>query len=624
MTVRPHAEKLTVENTPKSIEILEQVSLRLAGDSGDGIQLIGSQFTVSTAILGNDLATMPDYPAEIRAPAGSLGGVSGFQINFSSKAIYTPGDIIQVLLAMNASALKVNIGDLEQGGIIIANTDYFAEKNLKLAGYDSNPLEDGSLTKYRVYQVPITSLTREAVEQVGLKPKEAERCKNFFSLGLVYWLYDRPIEPTIKWLDEKFAKHAELHQANELALKAGYDYGRTAETFPVQYRIEPARLEPGTYRQIRGNDAAALGLIAAAHRADKQLSYVSYPITPASEILHELVKRKDIGVKVFQTEDEIAAMCAVIGAAYGGALAATGTSGPGMALKSEAIGLAVMLELPCVIINVQRGGPSTGLPTKSEQADLFQAMMGRHGECPVPVIAAQSSADCFHSVYEAFQVAVKYMTPVIVLSDSYLANSAEPWRIPNIEDLPKIEVNHDIDPATFQPYSRDENLSRPWALPGTPGLAHRIGGLEKQDITGDVSYDPLNHQRMCELRAAKIAKVAESFLEQEVFGDRSGDLLLVSWGSTFGAVRTAVMRAREKDLSVAHVHLRHIYPMPRNLGDILAGFKKVLVPELNLGQLIWFLRSIYLIDAMSFTKIQTKPFTVSELLEKIEQTLKEG
>lgn len=612
---------MAVDAVSKPIETLEEVTVRFAGDSGDGMQLAGGQFTVASVIAGNDVATLPDYPAEIRAPAGSLAGVSGFQINFSSTRVYTPGDRVQVLVAMNPAALKVNLRDLEEGGIIIANSDGFNAQTLKLAGYTSNPLEDGSLAAYQLFSVPIKQLTREAVEETGISVKETDRCKNFFCLGLLYWLYDRPLEPTQRWIAAKFAGKEQLAKANERALLAGYSFGETTEMFPVHYRVERARLEPGLYRTIRGNEATALGLIAAAKQAGKTLFYASYPITPASDILHELARHKNFGVKTLQAEDEIAAMCAVIGAAYAGAFGATGTSGPGMALKMEAIGLAVMLELPCVIINVQRGGPSTGLPTKTEQADLLQAVVGRNGECPVPVIAPQSPSDCFYAMFDAWRIAVRYMTPVIVLTDGYVANSAEPWKIPNVEDLPTIEVKHPTDAEGFAPYARDENLARPWAIPGTPGLAHRVGGLEKEHITGEVCYDPKNHQLMCDLRAAKVAKAAEIIPPQDVFGDPSGELLVVSWGGTFGAARMAVERARAAGRDVSHAHLRYLMPFPANLGSILSGFRKVLVPELNLGQLKMLLRAKYLVDAVGLNKVQGLPFTISELTSKIDEML---
>lgn len=603
--------------TNKVIEEIPSAIVRFAGDSGDGMQLVGTQFTNATAIVGNDLATLPDFPAEIRAPAGSLAGVSGFQINFASSDIHTPGDTVNTLVAMNPAALKVNLPDVEHGGYLIVNSDAFTPMGLKLAAYDENPLEGDRLQGYHVYKVPMTKLTLEAVKETGLKPKDAERCKNFFALGLVYWLYDRPLEPTLRWFDQKFGQRPDVRTANELALRAGFNYGMTAEMFQVHYRVRPAPQPPGTYRKIRGNDATAYGLMAAAWQADKKLFFASYPITPASDILHELVKQKNFGVKVFQAEDEIAAMCAAIGAAYGGAFAATATSGPGLALKSEALGLAVMVELPVVIVNVQRGGPSTGLPTKTEQSDLLQALAGRHGECPLPVLAAQSPSDCFWAAFEAFRIAVKYMTPVVVLTDGYLANGSEPWRVPEVDALPRINVCHDFKPEGFQPYSRNEDLARPWALPGTPGLAHRIGGLEKEHITGKVSYDPENHERMTRLRAQKVAKVVESIPDQQVFGESSGELLVVSWGGTFGAVRTAVERAQAAKMSVSHAHLRYLNPMPANLGAILKRFDKILVPELNLGQLLLLLRANYLVDARGANKVKGQPFRSSEVLDHI-------
>jgi 2-oxoglutarate/2-oxoacid ferredoxin oxidoreductase subunit alpha len=623
MSEQPPIMKAPTDGRRKPVEVVEQATVRFAGDSGDGVQLAGAQFTTTTAIFGNDLATLPDYPAEIRAPASSLAGVSGFQISFSSNEIYTPGDVIQTLVVMNAAALKVNIADLEEGGILIANTDGFARSNLRLAGCATNPLEDGSLSKYRVFAIPIATLAEQAVEATGLTHREAERCKNFYALGLVCWLYERALEPTLAWLRAKFGDKPVLLKASELALHAGFNYGETTDSLPAQFHVDPAKLRPGRYRKIRGNEATALGMIAAAHKAGKQLYYASYPITPASDILHELARHESIGVKVFQAEDEIAAMCSVVGAAYGGAFAATGTSGPGLDLKTEAIGLAVMLELPCVIVDVQRGGPCTGLPTKTEQADLLQVYGGRHGECPVPIIAPQLPSDCFNAVYEAFQIAVKYMTPVFVLSDAYLANGAEPWRIPLVEELPPFNIRHDYPVQDFQPYSRDENLARPWAVPGTPGLAHRVGGLEKEHLTGAVSYTPENHQQMVNLRAAKIAKVVESIPDLEVLGDRSGELLVVSWGSAYGEVLTAVQQARREGLPVSHVHLRWLRPMARNLGTILKNFRKVLVPEMNLGHLAKLIRADYLVDARSFNKVEGKPFAVAEILGAIRKVLKE-
>jgi len=605
----------------KWIEGRETVTVRFAGDSGDGMQLTGGLFSSSTALSGHDLATFPDFPAEIRAPAGTLPGVSAYQVNFSSTDIFTPGDRVDTLVVMNAAALKVNLPEVEKGGNIIVNQDGFGPNQLKLAKYETNPLEDRSLAGYRLFEVPITQMTRTAVESVGLTGKDADRCKNFFALGIVYWLYDRPLELTVRWLGQKFADNSQLREANELALKAGYHFGETAEYFQNQYKVGRARLEPGLYRKVRGNEAMALGMIAAAHKAGKPLFYASYPITPASDILQELSKHKDFGVKTFQAEDEIAAMAAVIGAAYGGVLAATATSGPGMALKTEALGLACMLELPCVIINVQRGGPSTGLPTKTEQADLFQAVLGRNGEAPIPVLAAKSPSDCFATAYEAFRIAVRYMTPVILLSEGYTANSSEPWKVPNADDLPKIEIKYAEDPAGFQPYARNEDLARPWAIPGTPALAHRIGGLEKRDVTGDICYEPLNHQRMCELRAAKVDKIAESIPEQTVNGPERGKLLVVSWGGSFGAVHTAVEQARQKGLDAAHAHLRYLRPFPANLGDLLSRYETVLVPELNLGQLQMLLRARYLVNVQGLHKVQGKPFTIREVLSRIEEVL---
>ncbi|MCX7011921.1 MAG: 2-oxoacid:acceptor oxidoreductase subunit alpha [Candidatus Sumerlaeota bacterium] len=613
-------------NTPqKPRETMEAVAVRFAGDSGDGMQMVGSLFTATSALMGNDLATLPDYPAEVRAPAGSLGGVSGFQVNFSSTDVYTPGDTVNVLVALNPAALKVNLRDLQKRGILIANSDTFNDNGLKLAQYTSNPLEDGSLADYQVQALPITRMTREAVAPTGLKGKDADRCKNFFALGLVYWLFDRDLQPTLDWLTQKFAKLPAVKEANERALKAGYYYGETAEMIQVQYTVQKARLPKGLYRKIGGNEAVALGMAVAAKRAGKTLFYGSYPITPASEILHELARLKNYGVVTFQAEDEIAAMCSVIGAAFGGAFAASGTSGPGLSLKTEALGLAVMLELPCVVVDVQRGGPSTGLPTKTEQGDLYQALFGRHGECPLPVLAPLSPSDCFHATYEAFQLAAKYMTPVIVLSDGYLANGAEPMRVPKVEELPAFDIRHPVDPTGFEPYARNADLARPWALPGTPGLAHRIGGLEKQDVTGDVSYDPENHERMCRLRAEKIAKVAESIPDQEVLGDGAGaDLLVVSWGSAYGAVRTAFERARAQGLSVAHLPLRYLNPMPRNLKEIFPRYKKILVAECNLGQLRDVLQARYVRPMEGLNKIQGRPFAAAEVLAGIEKALRKA
>lgn len=604
----------------RNVEVkeLEQVTIRFAGDSGDGMQLAGSQFTNTSAIVGNDVATLPDFPAEIRAPAGSLPGVSGFQIHFAGHDIYTPGDQPDVLVAMNPAALKTNLRDLVPGGLIIVNTDEFNETNLKKAGYETNPLDDRSLAGYQVVKVPITRLNAEALKDSGLSPQQIDRCKNFFALGLMYWLYDRPLEPTMRWIDDKFSKNPQVAEANKRTLKAGYHFGETAELFTVHYRVPPAHLPPGRYRNITGNEATALGFLTASQLSGRPLFYGSYPITPASDILHELARFKNFGVRTFQAEDEIAAIGAAIGAAYGGAIGLTGTSGPGFALKSEALNLAVMTELPLVVIDVQRAGPSTGMPTKVEQADLLQALFGRNGESPVAVVAPATPGDCFTMAIEAVRIAIKYMTPVVFLSDAYLGNSSEPWRIPSLEDLPRIDVRFATDPATFQPYARDpETLARPWAIPGTPGLEHRIGGLEKSDITGNVSYDPENHHRMVTLRAARIARIANDIPNVEVYGEPEGDLLVLGWGSTYGFIRSAVQRVQAEGLAVSHAHLRYLNPFPPNLGEVLAGFRKVLIPELNLGQLLLLIRGRYLVDAVGLHKVAGRPFRVAEIQEKI-------
>jgi 2-oxoglutarate/2-oxoacid ferredoxin oxidoreductase subunit alpha len=606
-----------------AFEELESVVIRFAGDSGDGMQVTGTQFTNTSAVLGNDVSTMPDFPAEIRAPAGTLAGVSGFQVNISSHDIYTPGDAPQVLVAMNPAALRANIGDLEPGGTIIANTDEFTPNNLRRANYEANPLEDGSLRSYRVIAVPISTLNRNALSDIeGLSNKDKDRCKNFFSLGLTFWMYDRQVETTLQWLAEKYAKRPAVVEANTRALKAGYHYGETTEAFRTRYRVPKAVLPPGVYRKITGNEAAALGLVTAARRAGKPLFYGSYPITPASGILHELAALKQFDVRTFQAEDEIAAIGAVIGAAFGGAFAVTATSGPGIALKSEAMNLAIVLELPMVIADIQRGGPSTGLPTKTEQSDLLQVMFGRNGESPIPVIASCTPADCFTMAIEAFRLAVRAMTPVIFLSDGYLAESAEPWRIPDPEELPAIEVKHRTDPDGFLPYLRDEfTLGRPWALPGTPGLEHRIGGLGKQDVTGNVSYTPQDHEQIVKIRAEKVARLANTIPEQPVFGPSEGDLLVVGWGGTYGAIRQAVALAQAQGQSVSHAHIRYLNPFPRNLGDVLSRFKKVLVPELNLGQLALLLNARFPVRVAQLNKVQGRPFKISELQRKIEELL---
>lgn len=616
-------ESTTILNNveEKHIEELEAVTIRFAGDSGDGMQLTGTQFTNTSAVVGNDISTLPDFPAEIRAPAGSLPGVSGFQLNFSNHDIRTPGDEPNVLVAMNPAALKVNLADLEQGGILIVNTDAFSENNLKKAGYPANPLEDDSLSGYRLFKLPITTLNRAALrDEVKLPSKEIDRCKNFWALGLMYWLYDRPLDPTMRWIEAKFKKNAEVVKANATALKAGFAYAEAAEIFTTHYRVRRAAITPGKYRNITGNEATALGCVAASVLSTRPLFYASYPITPASDILHELSMRKNFGVKTFQAEDEIAAVCAAIGAAFAGQLGLTGTSGPGLALKSEAIGLAVMTELPLVVINVQRGGPSTGLPTKTEQADLLQAMFGRNGECPVAIVAPATPGDCFHMAVEAFRIATKHMLPVIYLSDGYLANGAEPWRLPEMDELPQFEVNFHKDPSNFHAYDRDpQTLSRPWAIPGTPGLEHRIGGIEKQDITGNVSYDPENHMHMVWTRAEKVARIADDIPELEIFGEAEGRLLVIGWGSTHGSITSAVEEMQRRGKSVSSVHLRHLNPFPRNLGEIIGKFDRVLVPELNMGQLAMLLRARYLVPAISFPKVKGKPFKISELTAKMDE-----
>jgi 2-oxoglutarate ferredoxin oxidoreductase subunit alpha len=616
-------ESMTILNNveAKHIEELETVTIRFAGDSGDGMQLTGTQFTNTTAIVGNDISTLPDFPAEIRAPAGSLPGVSGFQLNFSNHDIRTPGDEPNVLVAMNPAALKVNLADLEPGGILITNTDAFNENNLKKAGYEQNPLEDGSLSGYRLFKLPITTLNRAALrDEVKLPSKEIDRSKNFWALGLMYWLYDRPLEPTQRWIEAKFARNAEVAKANQTALKAGFAYAEAAEIFTTHYRVRKAAISPGKYRNITGNEATALGFVAASVLAERPLFYASYPITPASDILHELSIRKNFGVKTFQAEDEIAAVCAAIGASFAGQLGLTGTSGPGLALKSEAIGLAVMTELPLVVIDVQRGGPSTGLPTKTEQADLLQAMFGRNGECPVAIVAAATPGDCFHMAIEAFRIATKHMLPVIYLTDGYLGNGAEPWRVPRMEELPRFTVNFAKDANGFYPYKRDpDTLARPWALPGTPGLEHRIGGIEKQDVTGNVSYDPENHMHMVITRAEKVARIADDIPDLEIFGESEGRLLVIGWGSTYGAITSAVEDMQARGKSVSSVHIRHLNPFPRNLGEILGRFDRVLVPELNMGQLAMLLRARYLVPAVSFPKVKGKPFKISELTAKMNE-----
>jgi len=604
------------------LEELETVTIRFAGDSGDGMQLTGTQFTATSAIVGNDISTLPDFPAEIRAPAGSLPGVSGYQLNFSSRDIRTPGDEPNVLVAMNPAALKTNLPDLESGGILVVNTDAFVEGNLKKAGYATDPLEDGSLAGYRVFKIPITTLTLNALEAVKIPHKQQERSKNFFALGLMYWLYDRPLDPTFRWINDKFSSTPDIGLANTLAVKAGYNYADTTEMFTSHYHVGKARIKPGKYRNITGNEATAIGFIAAAQLTGRPLFYGSYPITPASDILHELSKHKNFGVKTFQAEDEIAAVGAAIGAAFAGHIGLTGTSGPGLALKSEFIGLAVMTELPIVVIDVQRGGPSTGLPTKTEQADLLQAMFGRNSDCPVAVVAPATPSDCFTMAIEAVKLATKYMAPVIYLSDGYLANGSEPWEIPAMDALPKLEVKFRTELEGFYPYLRDEKtLGRPWATPGTPGLEHRIGGIEKEHITGNVSYDPENHDFMVRLRAEKIQRMTQDIPLLEVFGPREGRVLVLGWGSTYGSITTAVEQLQEKGASVASAHLRYLNPFPKNLAEVLSGFETIIIPEMNMGQLALLVRSRFLVDAVSFSKVKGKPFKVSELVARITEYL---
>lgn len=605
-------------------EVLQDVVIKFAGDSGDGMQLTGTQFTNNTALLGADLSTFPDYPAEIRAPQGTIPGVSGFQLRFSSNAIYTPGDECDVLVAMNAAALKANLKSLKKGGKIIANTDGFDSKNLRLANYPDgvNPLENNSLDGYELIKIDVTKLTREALKEFTMGTKEKDRAKNMFILGFLYWMYDRDMESSINFLTEKFSQKQDILDSNIRALKAGYNYGDTTEAFTTTYKVEKARIEPGEYRSVMGNQSLALGLIAASVKSGLPMFLGTYPITPASDILHELSKHKNFGIRTFQAEDEIAGITAAIGASYGGALGVTTTSGPGMALKTEAMGLAVMLEIPLVIVNVQRGGPSTGLPTKTEQSDLLQAYYGRNGECPMPVIAASSPADCFDAVYEAVKIAIHHMTPVIFLSDGYIANGAEPWRFPTQETLAPIHVNFKTElwdhEDKFQPYLRDENFVRPWAVPGTAGLEHRIGGIEKQNITGNISYDPENHQLMVKIRQGKVDKIAEYIPDQKIdSGESKGKVLVIGWGSTYGAIKSAVADLQAEGKSISHAHIRHLRPFPKNLGDIIRNFEHVIVPEINNGQLVKIIRDQYLVDAKGYNKIMGIPITKHELVEEL-------
>ena len=601
---------------------LERVTIRFAGDSGDGMQLTGTQFTRTAAVYGNDISTLPDFPAEIRAPSGSLPGVSGFQLSFSSSEIHTPGDEPDVLVAMNPAALKTNLMDLPAGGALIVNQDAFTAANLSKAGYAENPLEDGSLKAYTVFEVPISTLNTGALAGLEMTSKQVDQTKNFFALGLMFWLYERSMEPTLRWIEDKFSKRPVFVEANKRALKAGYAFGETTEIFHTHYRVAPAKLAPGRYRNITGNEAAALGFVAASRLADRPLFYGSYPITPASDILHQLSMYKNFGVRTFQAEDEIAAIGAAIGASYGGAMGMTATSGPGVALKSEAMGLAVMVELPLVVADIQRAGPSTGMPTKTEQADLLQVMFGRNSDSPMPIVAPATPAECFDMAIEAWRIALKYRTPVVYLSDAFLATGSEPWRLPNLDQLPDIHVENVTDKTGFHPYDRDPvTLARPWAIPGTPGLEHRIGGLEKADITGNVSYDPDNHERMQLLRAAKVAGIAADIPPATTFGVDEGELLIVGWGSTYGAIRSAVERLLAEGQSVAQLHLRHLNPFPSNLGDVLSRYRHVLVPEINLGQLLLLLRARFLVDAIGYDRVRGKPFRIAEIHERAEEIL---
>jgi 2-oxoglutarate ferredoxin oxidoreductase subunit alpha len=606
-------------------EPLHEVVIRFAGDSGDGMQVTGGQFTTTSALVGNDLSTLPDFPAEIRAPAGTLPGVSAFQVRIADYDIHTPGDAPDVLVAMNPAALKANLRDLKANGVVIVNTDEFIVRNFKKVGLETNPLEDHTLDGFRVFKVDITTLTKRSLEGSGLDARSQERCKNFFALGMCYWLFSRPLEPTVEWLEKRFAAKPEIAAANVKVMKAGYNYCDITGLFQVRYEVMPARLEPGTYRNMNGNLALALGLVTASRKSGLPLFFGSYPITPASDILHHLAPLKHYGVTTFQAEDEIAAVASAIGASFGGALGVTATSGPGLALKQEAISLAVMVELPLVVCDIQRAGPSTGMPTKTEQADLLQAMFGRHGESPVPIIAPSSPADCFRAAFEACAVATRYMVPVILLSDGYLANGAEPWRLPSLEELPDLAVEFRQDPAGFTPYLRDpQTLARPWAIPGTPGLEHRIGGIEKQEGTGNVNYEPANHERMVHLRAEKVAGIARELPPLEVNGPQQGKLLVLGWGSTQGAVIGGVNAARAKGHEVSRAHLRWLNPLPNNLGEVLSRFERVLLPEMNMGQLALLLRARYLKDVISYAKVQGRPFFRQQVYDKIVEVLSNG
>lgn len=616
----------------RSEQVLPEVVIKFAGDSGDGMQLTGSQFTNNTALLGIDLATFPDFPAEIRAPIGTLPGVSGYQLRFSSDRIFTPGDACDVLVAMNAAALKVNLKALKPGGIIIANIEGFDSKNLRLANYPEgvNPLEDHSLDNYQLITIDVTKMTREALKDFTMGMKEKDRAKNMFVLGFLYWMYNRDMDNTIAFIKDKFGKKPEIFESNVKALQAGFNYGDTTETFTTRYKVEKAKMETGTYRSIMGNQALSYGLIAASQKSGLSLFLGSYPITPASDILHELSKYKNFGIKTFQAEDEIAAITSSIGASYGGSLAVTTTSGPGMALKAEAMGLAVMLEIPLIIVNVQRGGPSTGLPTKTEQSDLMQAYYGRNGECPMPIVSASTPSDCFAAAYEAVRISVQHMTPVILLSDGYIANGAEPWKFPTAAELQEIKVSFasqnvatDLDSnGKFQPYKRDEKLVRPWAIPGTAGLEHRVGGLEKQDVTGNINYEPENHQHMVKTRQKKVDLIADFIPEQKLdSGPEKGKVLVLGWGSTYGTIKSACKELQDKGVDVSHAHLRYVRPFPKNLGDIIKNFDHVLIPEINNGQLVKIIRDVYFVDAKAYNKIMGIPITKAELVDEINKLL---
>jgi 2-oxoglutarate/2-oxoacid ferredoxin oxidoreductase subunit alpha len=607
--------------TEKEVKVLSEVTVRFAGDSGDGMQLTGAQFSDATALAGNDLSTLPDYPAEIRAPSGTVYGVSGFQLQFGSKDVFTPGDRADVLVAMNPAAIKKNLPELKPGAIIIANSDAFDKKNLQLAQYENNPLEDDSLSGYQVYQVPINSLTSKALEGNPLGNKDKARCKNFFALGLMYWFYNRPMKPTVEWINNKFASNADMADANIKAMKAGYNFGEMTEVFTTRYSIEPAKLAPGVYRSISGNEATALGFLSASVKSRLPLFLGSYPITPATEILQFLSSYKEFGVKTFQAEDEIAGLCSAIGAAFAGNLAITNTSGPGLALKSEAMGLAIMTELPLIIINVQRGGPSTGLPTKTEQADLLQALYGRNGESPLPVLAASTPVDCYYMAIEASRIALKYMTPVILLTDGYLANGSEPWKIPTESELPDISVTQRTEKEGYYPYSRDENLARPWAVPGTPGLEHRIGGLEKANIYGTVSYDADNHDTMIKLRDKKVKSIVNDIPDLEIDGEQEGELLVLGWGGTYGAIKESINSIRTKGYKVSQAHLKYIHPMPKNTGEVLKKFKKILIPEINLGQLSKVIRYEFLVEVEQLNIVRGLPFRTVDIENKIIEIL---